>query len=45
MLKYSGGLEVWTVVRFTAAQFKSLIFLVLGFVLSNGANIFIVIIS
>jgi hypothetical protein len=38
---YNGCLLTWTVVCLTAAKFKSLIFLVPGFALSNVANIFI----
>jgi len=38
-------LDIWTAVRLTVAKFKPLIFPMLGFALSNVANIFIVIIS
>jgi hypothetical protein len=38
---YNGSLVTWTVVRFTAAKFKPLIFSVSGFAFSNIVNIFI----
>jgi hypothetical protein len=40
-LSYNGNLVTWTVVRFTAAKFKPLIFSMLGFALSYETNILV----
>jgi hypothetical protein len=40
--RYHGSSDTWTVVHMTAAKFKSLIFSVSGFALSNIENIFII---
>jgi hypothetical protein len=42
--RHNGNLDTWTFVHMTAAKFKPLIFPVLGFSLSNIANIFILMI-
>jgi riboflavin transporter FmnP len=43
-LHYHGSLDTWMVVQMTADKFKSLIYSVSGFALSNLANIFIFVI-
>jgi hypothetical protein len=43
-VRYCGSLDTLTVVCLTAAKFKPLEFSVRGFALSNGANIFIIMI-
>jgi hypothetical protein len=40
-LHYNDSLVTWTVIHMTATKFKSLIFSVSGFALSNAANILI----
>jgi hypothetical protein len=42
--RYNSSLVTWTVICLTAAKFKPLVFSVMGFALSNGANIFIIMI-
>jgi hypothetical protein len=42
--RYNGSLVTRTVVCLTAAKYKPLVFSVTGFALSNGANIFIIMI-
>jgi hypothetical protein len=41
---YNGSLVTWTVICLTTAKFKPFIFRVLGFALSNGVNIFVIMI-
>jgi hypothetical protein len=44
ILCYNGSLVTWTVISFTAAKFKLLIFFVPGFAVSYAANMFILMI-
>jgi hypothetical protein len=44
ILRYNGSLVTWTVVSFTVAKFKPLIYSMSGFALSYTANMFILMI-